>query len=62
MLLQTVLHYYKNVSIVIKVVSPDISELELVVPSICVQEDLFPNPDTRSAPVRVTCIMAFLIP
>ena len=41
MLLQTTFHYYKIVFIVIKVVSPDISKLEHVVPSICVQEDLF---------------------
>jgi len=53
MLLQTVLHYYKTVNIVIKVVSPDISKLEHVVPSICVQEDLFSNPDPRSAPGRI---------
>jgi len=53
MLLQTVLHYYKIVNIAIKVVSRDISKLEHVVWSICVQEDLFSNPNPRSAAGRV---------
>jgi hypothetical protein len=53
MLLQTVLHNYKIVNIVIKVVSPEISKLEHVVPSIRVQEDLFSNRDQRSAPDTV---------